>query len=72
LELLCLARLYLAAKPSQVGADVDGITCSVHYPMVYSSQRGGQSFLTGAVPSHHAVVGGGAFLGFAKPSGLDI
>jgi hypothetical protein len=67
-----LAILYLAAKPSHMGANVDGLACSLHRPMVYSHQRGGQSFLTGIAPSHHAVVGGGAFPGDVKPLGLDI
>jgi hypothetical protein len=29
-------RLYLVAKPSYVGVDVDGLPCPLHYPMVYS------------------------------------
>jgi hypothetical protein len=32
---------------------------------------GGQGFLTGAAPSHHAAVGGAAFSGDVKPPGLD-
>jgi hypothetical protein len=64
--------LYLAAKPSHVGADVDGLACFLHHPMVCSHQRGCQSFLTGVSPSHYVVVGSGAFTGDARPPGLDI
>jgi hypothetical protein len=35
--LLCLVILYWAAKPSNVGADVDGLACSLHRPIAYSS-----------------------------------
>jgi hypothetical protein len=38
------------------GADVDMLACSLHRPMVFSCQRGDQSFRTGATPSHHAAV----------------
>jgi hypothetical protein len=31
----------LVAKSSHVGADVDGLACSLHRPMAYSSQKGG-------------------------------
>jgi hypothetical protein len=55
-----------------VGADVDGLACSLHRPMVYMRQRGGQSFLTGATPSCHAVVSGAVFPGDVKAPGLDI
>jgi hypothetical protein len=30
----CFARLYLAAKPSHIGVDVDGLACPLHRPMV--------------------------------------
>jgi hypothetical protein len=59
--------LYLAAKPSHVGADVDGLACFLHRPTVYSCQMGGQRFVTGASLSYHIAVGSGAFLGDAKP-----
>jgi hypothetical protein len=26
-------RLYMAAKPSHVGVDVDGLACPLHWPM---------------------------------------
>jgi hypothetical protein len=64
--------LYLTAKHSHVGGDVDELACFLHRHMVCSRYRGGQSFLTGVVPSNHVVVGGGAFLGYAKPLGVDI
>jgi hypothetical protein len=64
--------LYLAAKPSHMEADVDELAYSLHRPMVYSCQRGGHNFLTGVVLSCHAVVGGDAFSGDAKPPGLNI
>jgi hypothetical protein len=64
--------LYLATKSSHVGVDVDELACSLHRPIVYSRQRGGQSFLTGAAPSCHVAVGGGIFPGDVKPLGLDI
>jgi hypothetical protein len=31
----CLALLYLAVKPSHVGADVDRLTCHLHRPTAY-------------------------------------
>jgi hypothetical protein len=40
--------LYLVVKPSHKVADVNGLACSLHCPMVYNCQRGGQSFLTGS------------------------
>jgi hypothetical protein len=55
--------LYLVAKPSHVGADVDGLACSLHHPTVCSRQRGGQSFLISDAPSCHAVMGGAIFSG---------
>jgi hypothetical protein len=64
--------LYLVAKPSHVGADVDGLACSLHRPTICYRQRGGQSFLTGATLSCHTTAGGGSFLGDVKPPGLNI
>jgi hypothetical protein len=72
LELLFLVMFYLAVKPSHVEVDVDGLAYSLHHPRICSRQRGGQSFLTGSIPSCHATVDGGAFPGDAKPSGLNI
>jgi hypothetical protein len=41
LVLPCLMMLYLAAKPSHVGGDMDVLPCSLHHPMAYNAQRGG-------------------------------
>jgi hypothetical protein len=60
-------QLYLAAKPSHVGADMDGIACPQHRPIVYSHQTREQSFLSDAALSHHAALGGGAFSGMQSP-----
>jgi hypothetical protein len=65
-------RLYLAAKPSHVGVNVDGLSCPLHCPTTYSRQSRAQSFLSGAALSHHVAVSSGAFLGGAKLSSLDI
>jgi hypothetical protein len=35
--------LYMAAKPSHVGVDVDGLACPLHWPTVHSCQTRGQS-----------------------------
>jgi hypothetical protein len=67
-----LLILYLLAKPSHIGANVDGLACFLHRPKVYSHQRGGHTFLIGTAPSCHAALGGGAFSRDAKPRGLDI
>jgi hypothetical protein len=63
----CFAQLYLVAKPSQVGVDVDGLAYPLHRPMVCGRQTRGQSFLSGAALSHCATVGGGAFPRGMKP-----
>jgi hypothetical protein len=62
----CFARLYLAAKPSHMGVDVDGLAYPLHCPTVYGRQTRGQGFLSGAALSHHATVGDGAILGGVK------
>jgi hypothetical protein len=54
------------------GADVDGLACFLHRHAVCSRQRGGFCRLAGATLSRRIAVGGGAFLGGAKPPGLDI
>jgi hypothetical protein len=54
------------------GANVDVLACPLHRPTVCGRQMRGQSFLSGAAPSHRAIVGGGTFLGSAKPPSLDI
>jgi hypothetical protein len=63
----CFAWLYLAAKSSHLGIDVDGIACPLHRPMVYDCQARGQSFLLGTALSCHAVVGAGTFPGGEAP-----
>jgi hypothetical protein len=65
-------RLYLAAKPSHVGVDVDGLAYPLHHLMVCSRQMRGHGFLSSAAFSHRAAVGGGAFLGDVKPPCLNI
>jgi hypothetical protein len=64
--------LYLAAKLSHVGVDVDGLACPLHHPITCSRQMRGESFLSGTTLSHRVAVGGGAFPGDVKSSGLDI
>jgi hypothetical protein len=66
------AQIYLAAKPSNVGVNVDGLAYPLHHPTVCGHQMRVQSFLSGAALDHHAVVGSGAFPGGAKPLNLDI
>jgi hypothetical protein len=65
-------QLCLAATPSHVGVDVDGLDCSLHSPMAYNRQTRGHGFLSGVALSHHAAVGSGTFLGDVWPLGLDI
>jgi hypothetical protein len=65
-----LSRLYLAAKRSHMGVDVDGLVCPLHHPMVYSHQTRGQGFLSGTALSHRATVGGGVV--DAEPRGMVI
>jgi hypothetical protein len=64
--------LYLIAKSSHVGTDVDGLACSLHHPAACSHQEGSQSFLVGAALSYCATVGSVVFLRGAKPPGLNI
>jgi hypothetical protein len=61
------AQLYLAAKSSHMGVDVDGLACPLHCPTVCDCQTRGQSFLSGAALSHYVAMGGGAFLGIRNP-----
>jgi hypothetical protein len=60
-------RLYLAAKPSHMGDEVDVLACSLHCPMVCSHQMWGHDFLSGAALSCCATVSGGAFPGVRSP-----
>jgi hypothetical protein len=45
--------LYLAAKPSYKGVNVDELACSLHCPKTCNCQMRGQGLLLGAVLSHH-------------------
>jgi hypothetical protein len=45
--------LHLAAKPSHVGVDVDGLACPLHRPTVHSYQMRGQGLLPDIVLSCH-------------------
>jgi hypothetical protein len=45
--------LYLAAKPTHVGVDLDGLACPLHRPMACSRQMRRQGLLSGAVLSRH-------------------
>jgi hypothetical protein len=65
-------QLYLGAKPSHVGVNVNGLVCPMHCATVCSHQMRGQSFLSGVAFSRRAAVGGGAFPEDAKPTDLDI
>jgi hypothetical protein len=56
-------QLYLAARPSHVAANVDGLACPLHHPMAYSRQMMGHSFLSCTAMPHGATVGSGAFQG---------
>jgi hypothetical protein len=46
-----VALLYLVAKPSHVGVDVDRLAYPLHHPMVHSCQMRGQGLLPGIVLS---------------------
>jgi hypothetical protein len=69
---LCFIWICFTAKPSLVGANVDGLACFLHHRMVYGWQTWVQCFLIGLALSRHVAVVGGVFSGCAKPSGLDI
>jgi hypothetical protein len=68
----CFAWLYLCAKPSHVGVDMDELACPLQHPTVCGRHIRGQSFLSCADPSHHAIVDGGDSSRGGKPLGLDI
>jgi hypothetical protein len=65
-------QFYLAAKPSHMSVNVDGLAYPLHHPTVCICQTRGQGFLSGAALSHRVAVDSGAFLGEVKPPGLDI
>jgi hypothetical protein len=66
-DVVMLHQLYLAAKPSHVGVDVDGLAYPLHCPTVCSRQTRGQSFLSGASLSYRVTVGGAPFWGVRSP-----
>jgi hypothetical protein len=45
--------LYLDAKSSHVGVDVDRLACPLHHPMAYNCQMRGHGLLPSVVLSHH-------------------
>jgi hypothetical protein len=49
LELSCLMMLYLVAKPSHMGFDVDRVSLHLHCPTAFGCQTRGQSPLTDIV-----------------------
>jgi hypothetical protein len=59
--------LYMEAKPSYVGAGVDGLACSMHRPTVYGWQAWVQHFLIGTALFHYVAVVGDAFSGVRSP-----
>jgi hypothetical protein len=65
-------QLYLAAKPSHVGVDVDRLAYPLHRPMAYYHQTRDQGFLSGTVMPCQVAMGGGVSPGGAKPPSLDI
>jgi hypothetical protein len=56
-------QLYLAAKPSHMGVDVDELACPLHRPVACCHQMWGQGFLSSMVISHRVIVGGAISLG---------
>jgi hypothetical protein len=59
--------LYLVAKPSHVGVDVDGLACSLHHPTACGWQTRGMCCLIGVVLSHPSAMGSGPFPGMRSP-----
>jgi hypothetical protein len=47
-----MVLLYLAAKSTHMGVDVDGLACPLHCPMACDRQMKGQGLLSGVVLSH--------------------
>jgi hypothetical protein len=64
-----VAWLYLAAKPSHVGVDVDELACPLHHPTACSCQMRGQGLLRGTILSHHCS-GRWRLSGDVNPPGL--
>jgi hypothetical protein len=67
-----MASALLGCKSFERGGRCGWASLPLHHPMIYNHHTRGQGFLSGAALSHHAVVGGRAFPGHAKPPGLDI
>jgi hypothetical protein len=63
--------LYLAAKPSHMGVDVDRLACPLYYPTAYSRLTRGHGLLSGVVLSHRCI-GRWRLSRDVKPRGLDI
>jgi hypothetical protein len=55
-----------------MGVDMDGLAYPLHRPTAYIRQTRGQGVLSSIALSYHAIVGGGAFSGDAKPPSWDI
>jgi hypothetical protein len=66
-----MKRLYLPAKPSHIGIDVDGLAYPLHRPMARSWQMRGQGLLPGVVLSYRCS-GRWHLLRDVKPPGVDI
>jgi hypothetical protein len=62
-----LSSVCLAAKPSHVGADVDGSACCLHRPTNCGWQSRTQSLLTGTIMSHRTIE-----TGVASPWGVNL
>jgi hypothetical protein len=62
-DVASLRRLYLAAKPSHVRVDVDGLVHPLHCPTNCSRQMRRHDFLSGDALSRRATLGGGTFPG---------
>jgi hypothetical protein len=44
---------YLAANPTHMGVDVDGLACPLHHPIACGHQMRGQGLLPGVILSCH-------------------
>jgi hypothetical protein len=60
-------QLYLAAKPSHVGVDVDRLAYPLHRPMACYHQTRDQGFLSGTVLSCHVTMVVASFRGMRSP-----
>jgi hypothetical protein len=64
--------VFLAAKPSHMGVDVNGLAYPLHHPTTCSHQMSQQGPLLGTALFRRVAMDGGTFLGDVKPPGLDI